>query len=328
MVNRILIVGYGSAGRRYHKVIKKNFSSIKIKIFSLNKKNINKIFLKKNSEIKDFNPQLSIICIPATKRKKIIKFLIELKSHLLIEKPLASNFKEAKKILGYAKKCRLIIKVGYNLRFLNSLKALNNFIKSKKLGKIYFADIFAGQNLMQWRKNSNYKYTVSAQKNLGGGVLLELSHEIDYANWIFGDFNKLFCKAFKASNLKINVEDTAKILLFSKNKYTISINIDFCRSDKIRKCFITGENGSLIWDGLKNKLIFFNPLKNKWENIFFKINNISDTYFLQLTEMIKLCKFSKKNESNLVSLANACKTVKLIDCARISSRILKAVDIK
>jgi predicted dehydrogenase len=328
MVNRILIVGYGSAGRRYHKVIKKNFSSIKIKIFSLNKKNINKIFLKKNSEIKDFNPQLSIICIPATKRKKIIKFLIELKSHLLIEKPLDSNFKEAKKILGYAKKCRLIIKVGYNLRFLNSLKALNNFIKSKKLGKIYFADIFAGQNLMQWRKNSNYKYTVSAQKNLGGGVLLELSHEIDYANWIFGDFNKLFCKAFKASNLKINVEDTAKILLFSKNKYTISINIDFCRSDKIRKCFITGENGSLIWDGLKNKLIFFNPLKNKWENIFFKINNISDTYFLQLTEMIKLCKFSKKNESNLVSLANACKTVKLIDCARISSRILKAVDIK
>jgi predicted dehydrogenase len=196
------------------------------------------------------------------------------------------------------------------------------------LGKIYFADIFAGQNLMQWRKNSNYKHTVSAQKNLGGGVLLELSHEIDYANWIFGDFNKIFCKVFKASNLKINVEDTAKILLFSKNKYIISINIDFCRSDKIRKCYVVGKNGSLIWDGLKNKLIFFNLVKRKWVNISFNINDISDTYFLQLKEMIRLCDSNKKVESNLASLPNACQTIKLIDSARVSSKFLRAVNIK
>lgn len=327
-MHRILIVGYGSAGKRYHKIINKNFPSIELKIFSLNKKNKKKIFLKKRIEIKKFKPQLTIICIPASKRVKIIKFLIELKSHLLIEKPLASNFSEAKKIVGFIRKGESIVKVGYNLRFLNSLKALNNFIKSKKLGKIYFADIFAGQNLIQWRKNSNYKHTVSAQKNLGGGVLLELSHEIDYANWIFGDFNKIFCKVFKASNLKINVEDTAKILLFSKNKYTISINIDFCRSDKIRKCFVVGKNGSLIWDGLKNKLIFFNLLKKKWVNVFFNINDISDTYFLQLKEMIRLCDSNKKIKSNLASLSNAYQTVKLIDSARDSSKFLRAVNIK
>ena len=328
MMNRILIVGYGSAGKRYHKIIDKNFSLIQLKVFSFSKKNKDKIFLKKKEEIKNFKPQLAIICLPASKRIKIIKFLMELKTHLLIEKPLASNFSEAKKILGYKKKSRSIVKVGYNLRFLNSLKALNHFIKSKKLGKIYFIDIFAGKNLTQWRKNLNYKHTVSAQKNLGGGVLLELSHEIDYANWIFGDFNKIFCKASKVSNLEIDVEDTAKMLLFSKNKYTININIDFCRSDEIRKCYVVGKNGSLIWDGLKNKLIFFSRLKKKWVNIFFKINNINDTYLLQLKEMIRLCNSNKNSAGNLVNLSNACKTVKIIESARNSSKFLKVVDIK
>ena len=328
MVNKILIVGYGSAGKRYHKIIKKNFSSIELKIFSLNKINKGNIFLKKNSEIKSFNPDLTIICNPATKRIKIIKFLIDLKSHILIEKPLASNLNEAKKILSYTKKTGLIIKVGYNLRFLNSLKTLNHFVKSKKLGKIYFVDIFAGQNLLQWRNNSNYKHTVSAKKKLGGGVLLELSHEIDYASWIFGKFNKIFCTAVKASSLKINVEDVAKILLFTRKKYSINISIDFCRKDQIRKCYIAAENGSLIWDGLKNKLVFFNLLKRKWVNIFFKKNNINNTYFLQLKEMIRLCSTKKRFKSNLANLSNACSVLKLIDCARNSSRSLKVINIK
>ena len=328
MVNRILIVGYGSAGKRYHKIIKKKFYPIELKIFSLNKNNKDSIFLKNKSEIKNFHPQLSIICTPATKRVEIIKFLIELKSHLLIEKPLASNLKEAKRISNYLKKKNLIIKIGYNLRFLNSLNTLNNFIKSQKLGKIYFVDIFAGQNLLEWRKNSNYKNTVSAKKQLGGGVLLELSHEIDYANWIFGDFSRIFCKIFKVSNLKIDVEDTAKFLLFSKKKYSINISIDFCRKNRIRKCYVTAENGNLIWDGLKNKLLFFNILKKKWINVSFKINTINDTYFLQLKEMIKLCRYKKKIDSNLVDFSDASKTLRLIDCARNSSRYSKAVKIK
>jgi predicted dehydrogenase len=327
MINRILIVGYGSAGKRYHKIIRKNFPLTILRIFSSNNQKKSKIFLKKKKEIKKFSPQLSIICTPASKRAKIIKFLIELKSHLLIEKPLASNFKEVQKVQSYAKKSRLIIKVGYNLRFLNSLKTLNYLVKSKKIGKIYFVDIFAGKNLTQWRKNSNYKHTVSAQKNLGGGVLLELSHEIDYVNWIFGKFDKIFCKAFKASNLKINVEDTAKILLFAKNKHTVNISIDFCRNDEIRKCYVAAEKGSLIWDGLKNNLNFFNIKKKKWIKFFFKKNTINDTYFLQLKEMIRLCNSKKRFRSNLVDLFSSSNTVRLIDLARNSSRFLKVKNI-
>ena len=324
---KILIIGYGSSGKRYHKVIKKNFSSSILKIFSLNKINKKKIFLKTRSEIKNFKPQLTIVCTPSTKRKEIIKFIIKLKSNLLIEKPIAAKYKDAKKIIDLIKRTKVIAKIGYNLRFLNSLKILNSIIKSKKLGKIYFANIYAGQNLTQWRKNIDYKKTVSAQKELGGGVLLELSHEIDYAKWIFGKFNKIFCKLSKVSNLKVNVEDNAQILLFSKNKFTVNINLDFCRMDKVRKCEIVGANGSLVWNGLNNKLFHYNAFKKKWLTVFFKKNNIENTYFLQLKEMLRLCNSKKKLASSLVSLEEASQTIRLIDHARKSSNNLRVINV-
>lgn len=327
-VKNILIVGYGSAGKRYHRIIKKYFFLNKLKIFSLNKKNKKKIFIKKLSEIKNFNPQLAIICTPATKRIKIIKFLIDLKTNLLIEKPLAFNYVEAKKISKYINKSKLIVKVGYNLRFLNSLKTLNSLIKSKILGKIYFVDIFAGQNLLNWRKKKDYKNTVSAQKKLGGGVLLELSHEIDYVNWIFGYFDRIFCKNSKISDLKIDVEDNAKILLFSKNKYTINVNLDFCRQDPIRICHVVGKNGSLIWNGVKNKLLYFSNKKKNWKNIRFKKNNIQNSYLQQLKEIIKLCNSRKNINNDLADINSALKTMKLIDSARNSSNFLKVIRIK
>jgi predicted dehydrogenase len=328
MIRKILIVGYGSSGRRYYSIIKKIFPSIVLKIFSLSNLNKNQLFLKNFSDIKIFRPDLSIICNPSSTRVKIIKFLISLNSHLLIEKPLASNYKDVKKIIKIVKKKKLLVKVGYNLRFLNSLKVLKQIIKSNKIGKIYTVNIIAGQSLLKWRKNINYKHSVSAQKKLGGGVLLELSHEIDYGTWIFGSFNHLFSRNSKISDLRIDVEDNAQILFFSKNKHPVSINLDFFRKDKSRICHVVGKNGSLIWDGVKNKLIYFCSDKKKWINIKFEKNDIKSTYALMLKEMIKLCNSRNNVKSNLVDINHAGKVVRLIDFAIRSSKYLKVIKIK
>jgi predicted dehydrogenase len=328
MIRKILIVGYGSSGRRYFNIIKKIFPSIDLKIFSLSNLNKNQLFLKNFSEIKIFRPDLSIICNPASIRVKIIKFLTNLNSHLLIEKPLASNYEDVKKIIKIVKKKNLVVKIGYNLRFLNSLKFLKQIIRSNKIGKIYTVNIIAGQSLLKWRKNINYKNSVSAQKKLGGGVLLELSHEIDYCNWIFGSFNHLFCRNSKISDLKVDVEDNAQILIFSKDKFPVSINLDFFRKDKSRICHVVGKNGSLIWDGVKNKLIYFSSNKKKWINIKFKKNDMKSTYTLMLKEMIKLCSSKNNFKSNLADVSHAGKVVRLIDFALFSSKYLKVVKIK
>jgi predicted dehydrogenase len=73
---------------------------------------------------------------------------------------------------------------GYNLRFSYSLKRFNELIKKKIVGKILSVRCEVGQYLPDWRPNKDFRKTVSANKRLGGGVLLELSHEIDYLRWI------------------------------------------------------------------------------------------------------------------------------------------------
>ena len=75
--------------------------------------------------------------------------------------------------------------VGYCLRYLESLIFFKEILSSCKFGKIRSAQISFSQHLSLWRKNLNYEDSVSAKKQLGGGILLEMSHELDYIQWIF-----------------------------------------------------------------------------------------------------------------------------------------------
>ena len=70
-----------------------------------------------------------------------------------------------------------------------------------------------GQYLPLWRPGSDYRLGVSANRALGGGVLLELSHELDYLRWIFGDVDWVQASLERQSALEIDVEDTAHLLL-------------------------------------------------------------------------------------------------------------------
>ena len=112
--------------------------------------------------------------------------------------------------------------VGYNLRYMKSLIKFREILSKKKIGKILSVRSEVGSYLPSWRKDTDYKKSVSAKKKLGGGVLLELSHDIDYLFWLFGKVEWVSATIYKQSNLKIDTEDTAIITLgFLNNKKKI-----------------------------------------------------------------------------------------------------------
>ena len=81
---------------------------------------------------------------------------------------------------------------------------VKNFLKRKiRLKKIWNVNIFCGSYLPNWRSNIDYRKSASAKKHLGGGVLLDLSHELDYVQWLFGKIVIEHCKSKKLSNLNI-----------------------------------------------------------------------------------------------------------------------------
>jgi len=307
VVNKILIVGYGSIGQKYYKIIIKRYPKIKVAVYT--KQNIflkNKI--KNFIEILSFDPDLTIFCTPSSKRLEILKVLKKTKTHILFEKPLTNNFKRTKKIL---EKKNTIYKVGYNLRQLKILTKFRSLLNNKKIGKIYSYHIEAGQFLPDWRKRDYFK-TVSARKNLGGGVILELSHEIDYAIWLFGKIMKVKSISGKLSNLRIDTEDTSKILLLNENKAIGSINLDFLTRNKKRFCHVVGSKGELILDFNKKNIKYYNNNSMKWSNIYKNNQEIKETYLSQLNEMMKVIK-NNKVHNNLGSIQDSKYILKIIE---------------
>ena len=120
---------------------------------------------------------------------------------MLIEKPLSDNLKKYEEASNTLLDLNEKIKIAYNLRYLNSMIFFKNFYENL-LGKIYSVQSEVGQNLIKWRPKKNYKHTVSSNKKLGGGALLELSHELDYLTWIFATF-KVFSANFLIPTISI-----------------------------------------------------------------------------------------------------------------------------
>ena len=267
MLRCVLIVGLGSIGRRHARIVRALYPSVKL--IALRHQRDYTESLENGlgvdcqvysiSEAVDCSPDIAIIANPASFHIDVALPLAKAGIHLLVEKPIAADTKKIQQLLDCCKKNNCLVMVAYNLRFLPSLGYLQDCLRRNTIGNILSVRIEAGQNLRSWRPGINYRNSVSAQKVLGGGVLRELSHELDYLLWMFGEVAWVSAYLSKQSNLEIDVEDTAHLLLgFMKDgrqkTLVASVNIDFIRYDPTRRCTVIGESGSLVWDGIEGSV--------------------------------------------------------------------------
>jgi len=278
-IKTVLVVGLGSAGRRHVGIIKELFPDINIVVLrhrQCDKNDIDALGLYKCvtsiDKAIETNPQAAIIANPATKHIGVAEKLAHNGIHLLIEKPISDSSMGVQALINICNQNNVILMTGYNLRFLPSLIEFKKQLQAKKIGDIYLVRSEVGQYLPSWRPESDYNNGVSANKSLGGGVLLELSHEIDYLSWIFGPIKWVKSHVSKQSDLDIDVEDSANIILGFKStdgrELTASLNMDFIRHDTTRKCFVIGEKGTLLWNGINGQVMFFKKSGTQWDELY------------------------------------------------------------
>ena len=118
--------------------------------------------------------------------------------------------------------------VAYNFRFHPVLNYLRKELKDQQ---VISTNIYCGQYLPGWRPNTDYRKCYSSSKKEGGGVLRDLSHEIDYAIWLFGEYEKLTAIGGKYSSLEIDSEDCISILLKMEKCNIVNITLNYL--DKI-----------------------------------------------------------------------------------------------
>jgi predicted dehydrogenase len=325
-IKNIAIIGYGNIAIKHFKILKKilpksNFFVISKRSIKTDMKNI--IFFNKLNDLKNISIDLALICTPAVNHYKDFLFFYKKKSNILIEKPLSKNILEAKKILQYSKNYRNVIESGYVLRHSSSGKKMKELLRKKIVGDIIDVQVCCDSFLPNWRPNRNYLHTVSANRKLGGGVLLELSHELDYISWLFGNLTKVFATFSPNKMLKTNVEEAVNIIFLQK-KYIINARVNFNQKFlKKRYCIVSGTKGLLKWDIIKNKVELINS-KNKKKTFKFYDNAFKSQLVFLVNQINKIKK--KRRQTN--SLSQALTVLKIISYIKISNKQKKYINIK
>ena len=215
MIERVLIVGHGSIGKRHLRLARELLPDSDIRVLRhRDEKSIPEyadgIFRRMEDAVM-FSPNLAVIANPATHHVNSALLLARAGAHLLIEKPLSQSVDRVKELLDISIENGCVIAIGYNLRFLPSLQFFRNRLLEGKIGKVLSVRCETGQYLPSWRPEIDYRQSVSARQELGGGVLLELSHEFDYLRWIFGEIDWVEGVISQSGCLDIDVEDNAQM---------------------------------------------------------------------------------------------------------------------
>ena len=240
-----MVVGFGSIGKQHYESLKEIVGAKNLFIFSRRKLNIDNCISNLNEiNLSEFN--YFVIANEATLHFEWIKKLQNTNSKILVEKPLFTKNIEKDQVINKDN-----IYVGYYLR----LHPLIKKIKKLNLTEIEKVEFVNHSWLPDWRKDREYEETVSSKKELGGGVLNELSHDLDLAKYIFDDYSFHDLNLSKNNELNLDVYDT-----FIGNAKNIknNIKIDFSLSmgnKKIEKYInIYSKNDSYKADFINNSL--------------------------------------------------------------------------
>lgn len=257
-VDKVLLVGLGSIGQRHLANLKAMLPDASIAVLRTRKTADDVAgctVIHTLTEALSFEPEIALICNPSSDHIRVATELASAGVHLFIEKPLSNQVDGIDHLIEAASKTGIKIMVGYNLRFSTSLNALRELVSSLEYGRVLYASASVGQYLPDWRPDTDYRTGVSARKELGGGALLELSHELDYLSWLFGETVSASGQLLKVSNLDMDVEDLVLAHVCFKGKGSrihVNIELDFLQRQAYRVCRIVCEHGTLVWNAIED----------------------------------------------------------------------------
>ena len=261
-----------------------------------------------------WKPNLMIVSNPTSLHLEYLLKAIDYNIDAFIEKPVVSSYKEIKKVADKIKGRKNEIYVGFNLRFHPLVREVSKIIRSNRYGRVLKADLYVGEYLPSWHPYEDYRVSYAAKKELGGGVLRTLSHEIDLGQYWFGEYHKVFSRISKISSLDIDVDDNTDIIAEMKNGTLLRINMDYLNPVLDRKGRIFFERGLLDYN-FTNMAVTFTDYENK-EELLLKIDNYDSNteYRCQMEEFVNKC------NGEICTLEEGINVIRIIDICEESSQ--------
>ena len=238
-----LIVGYGSIGAR-HARIASEMGNRSVVVSRRPIENLSTVYTTISDTLAAEQIDYAIV---ANETASHLTSLMELRAcgfdgPILIEKPLAATLPQ-----DWDRKALIPdnIYVAYNLRFHPALRKLKERVQASRLVNV---TIYAGQDLRSWRAGRGAEDSYSARRADGGGVLRDLSHELDYFGWIFGRWTRLAAMGGHHGPLPIDADDCWSILVETEQCPVASIQIDYYHQPGARRIIVNTTEETLAVD--------------------------------------------------------------------------------
>ena len=254
---RFLIIGGGSIGKRHIK----NLQSLGYSEIYCLKRKKDEIFEKETgvrsitsiNELSD-NIDAVFVCTPTSLHAEGIEIAVKLQAAIFMEKPLihsSDGLRNTKNLLsGYDK----VFFIGFMLRYHPLVKKIKSIIDSNSLGKVFSARFEFGSYLPFWHPWEDHKTGYAAKKELGGGVINTITHELDLVQYFFGTPRSVFCDSKNFNKLGIEVEEIAEAI-FGYDDKMITLHLDYLQKEYDRSIKVLCDEGKVTWNWHTHKVV-------------------------------------------------------------------------
>lgn len=210
-------------------------------------------------------PAAVLVCTSTSQHLPIALAAAKQGCHLFIEKPISHSTDGVDEMLRAAAANDRVILVGCNFRFHWGMQQVKTILDNGEIGRVISVRAEFGQYLPDWHPWEDYRTGYSARSELGGGIILDSIHELDYLYWLFGPVAEVFCFAGKMSYLEIDTEDTADISLRFTSGIHGTVHLDYVQRSYERSLKVIGEEGTLIWNFQDNTVKEYLANTGHWE---------------------------------------------------------------
>lgn len=268
---KFLIAGYGSIGRRHFENLK-TLGQRDVLFYRSGKGQF------ENKELDGYvvemdidaalrhKPDAVIISNPTALHLDIAIPAAQAGCHILLEKPISHNMDRIAQLREVVAKSGSRVLVGFQFRYHPGLIKIAELLASDELGDPLFGRAHWGEYLPDWHPYEDYRKSYSARDDLGGGVVLTLSHPFDYLNWLLGPVESVSGSTQASRQLEIEVDDQADVILKHSSGALTTVHLDYLQKPPTHTLELVLSKGMLRWDASNALLQIYRSQTSQWKS--------------------------------------------------------------
>jgi predicted dehydrogenase len=316
---KFLIAGLGSIGRRHLNNLialgERNIILYRTHTGTLPDEDLAEFPIETNFEAAlNREPDAVIISNPTSLHLDVAIPAAQAGCHIFLEKPISHSMNRVDEFISALKDGGGKVLVGYQFRFHPGLRMVKELLDDGAIGRPTSVRAHWAEYLPGWHPWEDYRLGYSARNDLGGGVILTLSHPLDYMLWLIGEVQEVWAFAGTLGELGLEVEDTAEISMRFSQGVIGSIHLDYLQQPPNHFLEIIGTDGTIQWDYARGGVRVYRGKQMNWKN--YSISNDFQRNDMFLSEMRHFIDLIHGKEESMCTLSDGVRALELALAAK------------